>query len=82
MASSPPPQVEPLLPSSPVPLSELCASIKSKIDAFLAEKDVSPQLARVQTQTREAIAVIREALGRYTYVLPTPLKEGMIDQVW
>ncbi|KAL5118113.1 3'-phosphoadenosine 5'-phosphosulfate sulfotransferase [Pleosporales sp. CAS-2024a] len=56
---------EPLVSDTPLPFHELCARIHDRIAAFLDTNDVPERLKNVQAQTREALAVIDEALTRY-----------------
>jgi hypothetical protein len=60
----------PLLPlGSALPLSEICARVRERVDAFLAEEPATEQLRSVQEQTRISLGVLDEALRRYKYVI-------------
>jgi FAD synthetase len=60
--------LEPLVTDTPLPFHELCARIYDRIAAFLEAKDVSERVKSVQEQTRESLAIIDEALGKYRWV--------------
>jgi hypothetical protein len=57
----------PLVDTTPLPFPALCARINDRIDAFLAEDDVSERLRSLQEQTRRSLDVIGEALEDYKY---------------
>lgn len=64
------------------PLSEVCAEVAGKINRFLESEVPEGVLRDVQTQTRTALGVIEECLGRYRYVYFTvcgiePANNGM-----
>lgn len=59
---------EPLVTDTPLPFHELCARIHDRVAEFLDAKDVSDRVTNVQKQTRESLAVIDEALGKYRWV--------------
>ena len=52
----------------PQSLRQVCAELRDRIDAFLAEEQRTPLLRQVQAQVRESTAVVDEALGRYRCV--------------
>jgi len=54
-----------LIPAHPIPLAELCAKVHARITGFLAEDAPTERLRHVQTQTRDALDVIEQALERY-----------------
>lgn len=62
------PYSEPLLPSTKLPLLDLCAHINARVTQFLAVEPRTEQIRSVQEQTRTALKVIDEALGRYRSV--------------
>ena len=66
-SSSPPPSSPPFLPSTHLPLPEVCAQIHKRVHDFLAEDPVTERVRSVQEQTRTSLSVISEALGRYKY---------------
>ena len=59
---------EPLVTDTPRPFPEQCARIHERIDAFLADKDVSGRVKSVQEQTQHALDVIEKALDQYRCV--------------
>jgi FAD synthetase len=60
---------EPLVTDTPLPFHELSTKINDRITAFLNAENVPERLSNVQRQTREALAVIDEALTRYRWVV-------------
>lgn len=58
----------PLLPSSALPLAELCSRVHGRVSAFLAQEAPSGRLKGVQKQTRISLGVIQDALRRYRSV--------------
>ncbi|KAF2273036.1 adenine nucleotide alpha hydrolases-like protein [Westerdykella ornata] len=56
----------PLVNDVHLPFPQVCKRINDRINAFLEEKDVSSRLQSVQEQTRNSLAVIEEALDKYT----------------
>ncbi|KAF2009910.1 adenine nucleotide alpha hydrolases-like protein [Aaosphaeria arxii CBS 175.79] len=59
-------RTSPLVTDTPLPLSELCASINDRVTTFLELPDPSPRIKAVQEQTRIALGVISDALDRYS----------------
>ncbi len=65
-------------PEEPVPTEDasvkhLCAEIYARISAFLQDDFPNNERLRdVQSQTRQSLDVIRQALDRYTYIPPLP----------
>ncbi|KAF2423685.1 adenine nucleotide alpha hydrolases-like protein [Tothia fuscella] len=65
--TQPPPYTEPLLPSDPISLPELCERVHGRVTTFLDE-DVEgiEYLASVQRQIRISLGVIGEAFEKYS----------------
>ncbi len=49
----------------PRALPEVCFELQARIDAFLCEQTDDDVLRKVQSQVRESMDVIRQALRRY-----------------
>jgi hypothetical protein len=64
--SSQPIASQPLLPSGEIPLAQLCRDINDRISLFLAEDAPTERLRKLQEQTKVALAVIREAMDKYS----------------
>jgi hypothetical protein len=57
----------PLLPSQPLPLSELCSRVHERMTTFLTQEARTRRLRSVQEQTKTSLRVIHEALRQYKY---------------